>query len=118
MLTIIAGSLVVATYKDLIDAIETSPFKPTGFICGNERRIDLLSEQYAREHNLPIYRVDIDRVTYGGRAELIRNTRMLDMAEAVIVLWCSMNADMECIVEAACIRRLATYVHSILSMDY
>jgi predicted Rossmann fold nucleotide-binding protein DprA/Smf involved in DNA uptake len=56
-------------------------------ICGGAKGIDSLAEQYADEKKLsklvlrPCYK------RYGRSAPLIRNRKMVDLADAVLVIW-------------------------------
>ena len=56
-------------------------------ICGGARGIDTIAEQYADEHRLSkiVLRPRYD--LYGRAAPIRRNEEMVDMADAVLVIW-------------------------------
>ena len=101
MRTIIAGTKSFVTYQDLVDAITSAPFNITAIIAGTTRRIDEISEQYARERHLPLCRFSPDVETYGDKAIDVSNNDMVSVADALIVLWSGMSDDTKYITEAA-----------------
>ena len=73
-----------------IKNFDLSPFIPNGvdtIISGGANGIDFLAEKYADSHHLSKYifrpRYDI----YGRAAPLKRNEQMVDIADAVLIVW-------------------------------
>ena len=73
-----------------IDTFDLSPYVPkntTLIISGGAKGIDTLAEEYANEHKisklilLPQYNL------YGKAAPIKRNETMVDIADAVIIVW-------------------------------
>lgn len=56
-------------------------------ISGGADGIDSLAEQYADQHRLSKYIVRPQYHLYGRSAPLKRNELMVDMADAVLVIW-------------------------------
>ena len=83
MKLLIAGSRSITNF-------DLSPYIPKNvdtIISGGAEGIDALAEQYAKEHKisrtviLPKYNL------YGKAAPIKRNYEMVDMADAVLVVW-------------------------------
>ncbi len=56
-------------------------------ISGGARGIDALAEQYADLHHLSKYIIRPHYTLYGRAAPLKRNEQMVNMADAVLVIW-------------------------------
>lgn len=56
-------------------------------ISGGAVGIDTLAEEYADRHKLSKYIIRPRYALYGKRAPLIRNDEMVDMADAVLIIW-------------------------------
>ena len=56
-------------------------------ISGGAGGIDSIAEQYADSHRLSKYIVRPRYDLYGRAAPLVRNRQMVDMADAVLVIW-------------------------------
>lgn len=87
MKTIIAGSRSFNCYLTLLEAIRQFPFEITEVISGTARGADMLGEQWAAEHNLPVSRIPADWAKYGKRAGYVRNEQMAKVAEGALILW-------------------------------
>ena len=67
-----------------------SPYIPTDvdtIISGGAHGVDSLAEQYADLHRLSKYIARPRYDLYGRAAPLKRNEQMVDMADAVLVIW-------------------------------
>ena len=56
-------------------------------ICGGAKGIDALAEQYADLHRLSKYVIRPQYDIYGRAAPIKRNEQMVDMADAVLIVW-------------------------------
>lgn len=56
-------------------------------ISGGANGVDTLAEKYADEHGIPKTIVRPEYSRYGKAAPLRRNEVMVDMADAVLVIW-------------------------------
>ena len=56
-------------------------------ISGGAQGVDSLAESYADEHKLSKYVIRPQYKRYGRAAPLKRNQEMVDMADAVLVIW-------------------------------
>ena len=56
-------------------------------ISGGAKGIDTLAEWYADSNNLSKYIIRPRYDLYGRAAPLVRNEQMVDMADAVLVIW-------------------------------
>lgn len=83
MKLLIAGSRSIADF-------DLSPYVPAGthaVISGGAGGIDSLAERYADVHRLSKFIVRPRYDLYGRAAPLRRNEQMVDMADAVLVIW-------------------------------
>jgi hypothetical protein len=90
MKTIIAGSRDCTDYSQLLVAVRLAKWEITEVVSGKARGVDLLGEQWATLHKVPIQPfpvTDEDYNKYGKGAPFIRNQRMADYGEALIALW-------------------------------
>lgn len=81
--------LLIVGSRSITD-FDLSPYIPTGFdtiISGGAEGIDHLAEQYADLHRLSKYIIRPRYDLYGRAAPLKRNEQMVDMADAVLVIW-------------------------------
>ena len=81
--------LLVVGSREITD-FDLSPYIPAGvdtIISGGANGIDTAAEKYADSHRLSkiIIRPQYER--YGRGAPLKRNQEMVDMADAVLVIW-------------------------------
>lgn len=83
MKLLIAGSRHIQSY-------DLTPHIPAGvslIITGGAKGVDTLGEVYAREHGIPTLTVKPVYEKYGRAAPIRRNEEMVDMADAVLVIW-------------------------------
>lgn len=88
--------LLIAGSRSIID-FDLSPYVSADvdtIISGGARGVDSLAEQYADSHHLSKYILRPRYDLYGRAAPLKRNEEMVDMADAVLVIWdgCSKGA--------------------------
>ena len=83
MKLLIAGSRSITEF-DLTPHI---PADVDLIITGGAKGVDALGEQYAREHGIPTVTVKPIYEKYGRAAPLRREEEMVDMADAVLVVW-------------------------------
>lgn len=73
-----------------IESFDLGPLIPPEvdlIITGGAKGVDALAEAYAREHGIPTLTVRPLYETYGRAAPLRRDEEMVDMADAVLVIW-------------------------------
>ena len=83
MKLMIAGSRSIQNFN-------LAPYIPAEthcIICGGAHGIDQLAEEYADRHRLSKYIIRPLYSLYGRAAPLKRNCQMVDMADAVLVIW-------------------------------
>ena len=56
-------------------------------ISGGASGVDTLAEQYADAHHISKYIIRPRYELYGRAAPLVRNEQMVDLADAVLVIW-------------------------------
>ncbi len=81
--------LLIVGSRSITD-FDLSPHIPPDvdtIISGGARGIDSLAEQYADLHRLSKYILRPCYNLYGRSAPLKRNKKMVDMADAVLVIW-------------------------------
>jgi predicted Rossmann fold nucleotide-binding protein DprA/Smf involved in DNA uptake len=83
MKLLIAGSRSITEF-------DLSPYIPAEtdvIISGGASGVDRLAEQYAAAHRLSQYIIRPRYDLFGRSAPLKRNVQMVDMADAVLVIW-------------------------------
>ena len=83
MKLLIAGSRSITEF-------DLSPYIPSDVdtvISGGADGVDHLAEQYADAHRLSKYIIRPRYDLYGRAAPLKRNQQMIDMADAILVIW-------------------------------
>lgn len=81
--------LLIVGSRSITD-FDLSPYvseSVTTVISGGARGVDSLAEQYADAHRLSKYILRPRYELYGRAAPLKRNEEMVDMADAVLVIW-------------------------------
>lgn len=93
MKTIIAGGRQLKIEYDKIwlvsDAVHKSGWKKdiTEIVSGGCRGIDLAGEQFADDYKIPVKRFMPEWQNEGKAAGPIRNTKMAEYADALILIW-------------------------------
>ena len=80
---LIAGSRSITSF-------DLSPYIPADadlIITGGASGIDTLAEAYADERGIPTLTVKPRYEKYGRAAPILRDEEMVDMADAVLVIW-------------------------------
>lgn len=83
MKLMIAGSRSIQNFN-------LAPYIPAeahSIICGGAYGIDRLAEEYADQHRLSKYIIRPLYSLYGRAAPIKRNRQMVDMADAILVVW-------------------------------
>ena len=73
-----------------IEKFDLSPYIPSDTDCiisGGANGIDRLAEEYADQHRLSKIILRPKYHLYKRNAPLIRNKRMVDLADAVLIIW-------------------------------
>ena len=81
--------ILIAGSRSITD-FDLSPYVPSEFdtiISGGADGIDALAEEYADLHRLSKYIIRPRYKAYGRAAPLKRNEEMVDIADAVLVIW-------------------------------
>lgn len=86
MKTIIAGSRSLTDIEYVVNAIRISNFNVTEVVSGAARGIDLLGEEWANIHNIPVSSHPANWKLYGIKAGFKRNAEMGDYANALIAI--------------------------------
>ena len=83
MKLLIAGSRSITSF-------DLAPHVPEGVelvITGGAKGVDTLAEEFARERGIPAVTVKPCYERYGRAAPILRDEEMVDMADAVLVIW-------------------------------
>lgn len=81
--------LLIVGSRSITD-FDLSPYIPTNIdtiISGGASGIDNLAEQYADSHRISKYIIRPQYDLYGRAAPIKRNEKMVDMADAVLIIW-------------------------------
>lgn len=60
---------------------------PTEIVSGGARGVDMLGEQWAKQHNIPVFRMSANWDTEGKSAGYRRNERMAKYADQLVAIW-------------------------------
>lgn len=120
MKTIIAGSRDLESFKSheriwiVADAVIQSGFTITEVVSGGARGIDLAGELYAETHNppIPITRF-IPDWSMGRGAGFVRNRKMAEYAQALVLIWNGTSRGSANMGEEAAKRNLRIFHHII-----
>ncbi|MBQ8414431.1 MAG: DUF2493 domain-containing protein [Clostridia bacterium] len=83
MKILIAGSRSIESFQ----LEEYIPDEVELIISGGAKGVDTLAEQYADKHKISKLILRPDYKRYGKAAPLIRNKKMIELADTVIVIW-------------------------------
>lgn len=86
MKVVIAGSRSITSYEIVKKIIEESGYDITTVISGTAVGVDQCGERWAKENVIPIQRFPADWDKHGKSAGFIRNSEMVDVADAVILV--------------------------------
>lgn len=81
--------LLIVGSRSITD-FDLTPYIPANvdtIISGGAEGIDTLAEQYADLHRLSKYILRPCYKLYGRAAPLIRNKKLVDMADTILVIW-------------------------------
>lgn len=89
---IVAGSRTFDNYKLLSKTLDDfiakgADGKPVCIISGGARGADSLGECYAAERKIPRRVIPAEWSLLGKAAGMVRNRKMLEIADAVVVFW-------------------------------
>lgn len=85
MKTIVAGSRKFKDYKLMVRTLQR--YNIEKIISGHAPGADSLGERYALENNIPLDIYHANWKEYGRAAGPIRNSKMVENADALIVFW-------------------------------
>lgn len=87
MKTIIAGSRTMTDKDAVARAIYNSGLPITEVVSGGCRGADLIGEEWAIQHGLPVQRFNALWTLQGKAAGPIRNEHMAKYADALVAVW-------------------------------
>jgi len=114
MRTIIAGSRTITSYKMLLVAIRKCGWVPTIILCGDARGADKLGEEWAKRNNVPVEHYPADWDGLGKKAGYVRNSEMVQNADALIALWDGNSKGTEHTIHLAKEKGLKVYVAFVI----
>lgn len=113
MKTIIAGTRTIHEFKIVARAIEASGFTITEVVSGDGAGPDTLGAIWARNREIPVTYFQPDWETHGKAAGPIRNRRMAEYADALILVWDGKSKGSKSMLAEATKRGLKIYQHII-----
>lgn len=87
MKVIIAGSRTIESYSYVSDCVRSCGLAITEIVSGGARGVDRLGEQFAKENGIPLKQFLADWDGLGRAAGLIRNSKMVEYADALVAIW-------------------------------
>jgi len=96
MKVIIAGSRHITDYDALKKLIEQTEWDIQEVVSGGCRGVDVMGEQWAKEHAIPVREFIADWARYGREAGELRNREMAKYADGLILLWDAKSPGASC----------------------
>ena len=96
MKVIIAGSRHITDYEALKALIEHTGWDIEEVVSGGCRGVDIMGEQWAAEHSIPVRTFVADWARFGREAGELRNREMANYADALILLWDAKSPGASC----------------------
>ena len=87
MKLIVAGSRNFKDYEFVKNAIDNLPFKPDEIVSGNASGVDQSGEKYAKEKGIDLVIFPANWTKHGKSGGCLRNERMINYADALLVIW-------------------------------
>ena len=87
MRVIIAGSRTIFDYNQVKSFIQSLNLNIKQIISGSCKGVDLLGERFAEENNIEKVVFKPEWGKYGDKAGPIRNEKMAQYADALILIW-------------------------------
>ncbi len=91
MSTIIAGSRTIDDKELIFKHIKNSPFDIDEVVSGKADGVDTVGEKWAKKNDIPIkefpYNNYLDEAPSANVAPLIRNQKMAEYADNLILIW-------------------------------
>jgi len=110
MRVIICGSRGIVDPIVVEEAVRESEFEVTQVISGGATGPDSLGAQWALQNGIPVVTVLPDWKTHGKAAGPIRNSKMLEQADAVIAIWDGKSRGTMDTIHKADLKQLPIYV--------
>ena len=101
MKTIIAGSRHIDDYQALKETMSKVGWEITEVVSGGCRGVDQMGEEWAEENGIPVKTFVADWATYGRIAGELRNRRMAEYADALVILWDGKSPGASCMMREA-----------------
>lgn len=111
MRILICGSRSITDPNMVAVAVAASGFQVTHLISGGAAGADTLAERWATANGIPKTIMIPDWEGLGRRAGLVRNSQMLEQAEAVIAIWDSHSRGTLDTIQKAILKNLPLYIH-------
>lgn len=119
MKCIIAGSRSITSYSEVATAVAESGWQDeiTEEVCGKAIGVDTLGELWANRRGIPVKPFPVTQEDYrvfGRRlAPKVRNTRMADYADALILVWDGVSGGSADMLAKARERGLRVHTHIV-----
>ncbi|SCA57500.1 conserved hypothetical protein [Candidatus Terasakiella magnetica] len=101
MKTIIAGSRQIEDKDALAQTIADSGFEISEVVSGTCRGVDVMGEDWGRDHDVPVKPFPADWLTHGRLAGELRNRNMANYADQLILLWDGKSPGASCMLREA-----------------
>lgn len=110
---IVAGSREGVCYADVCTAIEQSGFSVGAVVSGGCRGTDKLGEDWAHNHDIPVFVYPADWNSHGRAAGPIRNATMANNADALVAVWDGKSRGTKNMIDVARKKGLAVFVRFV-----
>jgi hypothetical protein len=83
----VIGSRTFTDYPRLCQVLDSAKTPITQIVSGGAHGADQLAERWAKERGIPVLVFKPDYGTHRKRAPLVRNTLIIEEADAVVAFW-------------------------------
>jgi YspA, cpYpsA-related SLOG family len=87
MKVIVAGTRTIDDYRLVAGAIDLFPYEIKEIVSGCAKGVDSLGEEFASNHNILVKSFPADWNLYGKSAGPIRNKKMAEYADGLVLVW-------------------------------
>ncbi len=113
MKTIVAGSRLIRSYKDVEAAINESGFHITEIVSGLANGPDTFGIEWAFRNGVKVKKFPAEWHKYGNGAGYRRNKQMAEYADALIAVWDGKSSGTKHMIEDAKKKGLQVFVKTV-----
>lgn len=111
MKVIIAGSREITDKWSIVEAVGATDWIISEVVSGTAKGVDILGEEWAKIHKIPIKQFPANWDKYGKAAGFRRNEEMAEYADALIAIWDGKSRGTLHMINSMVSRKKSVYVY-------